>query len=73
MISDFEGSPTDRMRMGDGYRVIAEFVLWEGAEVLSIPSRALFRTASGAAVFVVDRGRAERRRVTVGRDAGLHV
>lgn len=73
VISDFEGSPADRMRMGDGYRVIAEFALWEGAEVLSIPSSALFRTASGAAVFVVDRGRAERREVTVGRDAGLRI
>jgi len=41
--------------------------------VLLISSSALFRRASGADVFGVERGRAALREVTVGRDDRLHV
>jgi len=36
VILDFEGIPVHRMRMGDGYRVIAEFVMWEGPGARSV-------------------------------------
>ncbi len=50
-----------------GYHVEAEFLLWEGEDVLQIPTSALFREDGEWAVFVVEEGRAQPRRVEVGR------
>ena len=50
-----------------GYHVEAEFLLWEGEDVLQIPTSALFREGGEWAVFVVEEGRAQPRRVEVGR------
>jgi HlyD family secretion protein len=57
--------------LGSGFRVLARFVVWEGNDVLQVPSSALFRSDSGWAVFVVVGGRAARRPVTIGQQAGL--
>jgi HlyD family secretion protein len=57
--------------LGDGYRVEASFVLWEGADVLQVPTGALYRAGEGWAVFVVAGGRVRERVVTLGRQAGL--
>ncbi len=65
-------SPSEAwQRLGDGYRVEADFILWEGSEVLQIPASALFRHAGGWSVFVIDEGRAKRRKVSLGRGNGL--
>jgi HlyD family secretion protein len=59
-------------RLGHGYQVEARIVLWEGDDVLKLPLTALFRDGVGEwAVFVAKNGRAERRRVEVGRRTGL--
>lgn len=71
VIVDFT-SPRDAWRkLGDGYRVEARFVVWEGTDVLQIPASALFRHDSGWAVFVVASGRAKLRPVKIGQRAGL--
>ncbi len=71
VIVDFT-SPRDAWRkLGDGYRVEARFVVWEGTDVLQIPASALFRHDSGWAVFVVAGGRAKLRPVGIGQRAGL--
>ncbi|ANB02179.1 efflux RND transporter periplasmic adaptor subunit [Ectothiorhodospira sp. BSL-9] len=57
--------------LGDGYRVEARFVLWEGDEVVHIPTSALFRDQDRWAVFVVEEGRARLRSVETGRRSGL--
>jgi|SRR5690625_28571 len=57
--------------LGTGYRVLARFIIWEGEDVLQIPSSALFRTHDGWAVFVVEGGTARRRDVSIGQQAGL--
>jgi HlyD family secretion protein len=59
--------------LGSGYRVLARFVIWEGDDILQIPTSALFRSESGAGweVFAVENGRAARRAVLVGQQAGL--
>lgn len=59
--------------LGSGYRVLARFVVWEDAGVLQVPAGAVFRTEDGWAVFVIEGGRAERRPVRIGRQAGLAV
>ena len=71
VIVDFK-SPTEQwQRLGDGYRVEASFVLWEGTDVLQVPASALFRDGDGWAVFAVEEGRAVHRRVETGQRTGL--
>ncbi len=66
VIADFaEAVPA----LGDGYRVEARIVVWEGADVLQVPGSALFRRGDAWHVFVLEAGRARLRRVEVGRRA----
>lgn len=58
-------------RLGAGYRVLARFIVWEDPNVLQVPSSALFRAGDGWAVFVVENGKALRKKVTIGQQAGL--
>lgn len=58
-------------RLGSGFRVLARFIIWEGDNVLIVPTSALFRTEDGWAVFVVEDGTAVRREVVIGHQAGL--
>jgi HlyD family secretion protein len=71
VVVDFTSPREQWQRLGDGYRVEARFVVWEGADVLQIPAGALFRHQSGWAVFVVADGRARLTPVDVGQRAGL--
>jgi HlyD family secretion protein len=65
-------SPLDEWQaLGDGYRVEAEFVIWEEDDVLQIPTSALIRRGADWAVFVVDEGRARVDTVTLGQQSGL--
>jgi HlyD family secretion protein len=52
--------------LGDRYRVDARIVLWEGRDVLKVPSGAIFRQGDGWALFAVAGDRARLRRVQVG-------
>ncbi|MBN2886966.1 MAG: HlyD family efflux transporter periplasmic adaptor subunit [Chromatiaceae bacterium] len=76
VIADFVGSPERRARLGDGYRLDARFVLWEGDKRLLVPSSALLRRAdegrgAGWSLFVLEQGRARERTVVPGRRAAL--
>jgi HlyD family secretion protein len=65
-------SPQDRWRvLGDGYRLEAHFVIWEGTAVLQVPAGALFRSGNRWAVFVEESGKARLRTVEVGQRNGL--
>ncbi|MDD4880753.1 MAG: HlyD family efflux transporter periplasmic adaptor subunit, partial [Gallionellaceae bacterium] len=57
-------------QLGDGYRVEASFVLWQGDDLVLAPTSALFRHGDGWAVFVMDAGRARLRPVRVGQRNG---
>ncbi len=72
-VVDFVSDPATWSRLGDGYRVVAQFVAWEANDVLQLPSSALFRRGDGWATFVVEGGRAVERAVTVGQRSGLTV
>ena len=63
--------PHDDLHLGSGFRVFACFIVWEGSDVLQVPTSALFRTDDGWAVFVITNGRAERRTVEIGERSGL--
>lgn len=65
-------SPHELWRaLGDGYRLEAHFVVWEGKDVLQVPAGALFRLGTKWAVFVEDDGKAAKRIVEVGQRNGL--
>jgi HlyD family secretion protein len=68
VIGDFAEPPAG---LGDGFRIEARVVVWSAADVLRVPTSALFRQGEGWAVFVVDAGRAARRAVEVGARSPL--
>lgn len=71
VVVDFDSPSEQWQRLGDAYRVEAEFLLWQGENILQVPSTSLFRYQQGWALFVVNGDRAERRLVSVGHDNGL--
>lgn len=65
-------SPAQMWRaLGDAYRLEAHFVIWEGKDILQIPSSALFRSGENWAVFVESNGRARKRLIEPGQRNGL--
>ncbi|MCD6705815.1 MAG: HlyD family efflux transporter periplasmic adaptor subunit [Thiobacillus sp.] len=71
VIVDFSSPREAWARLGDGYRVEARFVLWEGRDVLQLPTSALFRHGEGWAAFVLDGRRARLAPVELGQRGGL--
>ena len=71
VIADITSLPEEWKRLGDGYRVEASFVIWEGKDVLQVPASSLFRKGEGWAVFMVESSRARTRSVKVGHRNGL--
>lgn len=72
VIIDFEeGQDPAALGLGSGFRVDAEFLVWQADEVLQLPTSALFRAEGEWAVFRVEEGRAVRVPVTPGRRSGL--
>lgn len=71
VIVDFDAEREHWKDLGDGYRVEARFILWEGDDVLQVPASALFREEERWAVYVIEDGEAVRRTVTPGRRSGL--
>jgi HlyD family secretion protein len=53
--------------LGDGYRVEAQIILWEGSDVLKVPVGALFRQGDRWAVFQVLADRAHLRELRIGQ------
>lgn len=71
VLADFASPVEQWKRLGDGYRVEAKFILWEGQDVLQVPASALFRHREGWAVFVAENGRARLQAIEVGQRSGL--
>ena len=75
VVADLRSPPNARPSLGDGYRVEARIVTWEGRDVLQVPTGAVFRPVGGVedagedrgwAVYVLEDGRARRRAVVLG-------
>jgi HlyD family secretion protein len=64
---DFVDEPTEWQSLGDGYRITAHIVIWEGDNVLKLPIGALFRDGNRWAAFVAGDERAQLQHVGVGR------
>lgn len=57
--------------LGDGFRVEARFILWEGDNVMQVPTNTLFRQDGNWAVFIVEEARARLRPVKIGHQNGV--
>ncbi len=71
IIADITSPPEKWRVLGDGYRLEAHFIVWEGKDILQVPTSALFRSGKDWAVFVEEKGKARRRLVEVGQRTGL--
>lgn len=71
VIADLVSPRTDWEQLGDGYRVEANFIIWEADDVLQVPTSALFRQEGSWAVYVIDKGKARLVAVSTGHDNGL--
>lgn len=71
IIADFTSPKELWQRLGDGYRVDAQFILWQEDNVLQVPASSVFRYNDGWAVFVIENRRAQRREVKLGQRNGL--
>ncbi len=71
VVADITSIPESWQRLGDGYRVEASFIIWEGKDVLQVPAGALFRKGEDWAVFIMEGGRAHVRIVKAGHRNGF--
>jgi HlyD family secretion protein len=71
VIVDFEDPVDAWEKLGDGYRVEVRIVIWEGQNVVKVPTSSLFRKGDGWAVFAHDSGRARLLPIELGRRNGL--
>ena len=67
MILEFLSPPERWASLGDAYRVEGHVVLWEAADVLKLPTSAVFRHGEGWAVFVLENGHARLREIRTGQ------
>jgi HlyD family secretion protein len=59
--------------LGDGFRVEARIVVWEGSNLVKLPTSAIFRHAGGWAAFRVHDGRARLTPVEIGQRSAREV
>lgn len=72
VIVDITTPPDVWQSLGDGYRVEASFILWQGDDLLLVPTSALFRHQDGWAVFTAREGRAHITPLKIGQRNGLN-
>ena len=78
VICDFEGDPQS---LQDAYHVEVQVILWDAADVLLVPSSAVFRSGNEWSVFMVRNGKAHSSPIQIGHRGesqwevieGLHV
>ncbi len=71
VIVDLIDPPQERTALGDGFRVEARIVVAEAADVIKVPTSALFRVGDQWAVFRIENGVARQRLVKIGLQNGL--
>jgi HlyD family secretion protein len=71
VVIDLTSDESDWQKLAHGYQVDVRIVLWESDDTLILPLLALFRDGSDWSVFVESDGRAELRKVQIGRRNSL--
>jgi HlyD family secretion protein len=67
VIIELVTPPEDRGSLGDAFRVEARIVIWEGEQILKVPTSALFRAGQEWTVFVTNGKRVLLRPVDIGQ------
>lgn len=70
VLSDFADASPALKALGDRFRVEVRVAVWHGADVLLVPSGALFREGSDWKTFLHDRGKAKAVTVQAGHTDG---
>jgi len=71
VIVRFANPPENLNRLGHGYRIEVQIVIWEDKNAIVVPSSALFRQGRDWTVFVVVNGMAKLRRVQIDQNNGI--
>lgn len=71
VIADMVTARQNWEMLGDGYRVDAEFILWQSADVLQVPASAVFQHDGQPTVFLANDERAVMQTLETGRSNGL--
>ncbi len=71
VVADLVTPLEQRPGLGDNFRVDGRIITWENADVLKVPSGALFRHGTDWAAFVLEQGRAQLREVRIGASNGM--
>ncbi|MGD9648933.1 MAG: efflux RND transporter periplasmic adaptor subunit, partial [Pirellulales bacterium] len=66
VVVDFTDPPEKRAALGDGFRVEARIVVWQGKDIVKVPASALFRQGDARAVYRVVDDRAVLTPIKVG-------
>lgn len=67
VLIDLTSPQKEWAALGDGYRVEAHIVVWEGAQIVQVPASTVFRHGDGWALFRLDGGVARITPVTLGQ------
>lgn len=67
VIMDFDDRAQAAARLGDGYRVEVRVVIWEEADIVQVPTSALFRNGTDWAVYVITGDTVRLTPVTIGQ------
>ncbi len=67
VVLDLDSPRSQWLSLGDGYRVEAQLVVWDGGSRLCAPASAVFRRGDGFALFRVEGDKARLTSVKVGR------
>jgi len=70
VVVDFEDPSAACAALGDAYRVELRIVVWEGQDVVKVPTSALFRDGEQWALYRVLEGRAQHTPVEIGHQTG---
>ena len=70
VLVDVNSPPDVWAGLGDGFRVDARITVFSRDDATIVPAGAVFRAGDGWFVFVVERGRAQRRTVELLRRSG---
>ena len=71
VLIDILSPPTKWQQLGDGYRIKGRFVVWQGEDVLQIPTSAIFRENNQWQVYRVIDDKAHLTYINIGRRSGL--
>jgi HlyD family secretion protein len=73
VVIAFDDAAPGRIPLGDGFRVEASILVWQGENRLLVPAGAVFRHDAGWSAYVLENGKARLATIEIGRRNGTEV